>query len=258
MNVDLPPIHITHIEAGSGDPPVIFLHGVGLDAETFRGNLEAVAEGRRAVAWNMPGYGGSDLLDPLTISQCSAALAGLMRRLGIGRAVLAGHSFGGMVALDFLANHPEQVAGLVLIGTSPMFGSRDGSFEVVFLERLLGPLDAGRSMADLAPEVAAPMLGDDPACSGLAEAAFRRTPEAAYRVSVKAMLGFDRRALLASIAVPVLLVAGEKDRNVPLKTMQRMHEAIPGSRLEVLPGAGHLPHLERPERFDQLMRDFLS
>ena len=71
------------------------------------------------------------------------------------------------------------------------------------------------------------------------------------------MQGFDRRAALGHIAAPSLLVAGEHDRVTPPDTLASMAQAIPGAQLLSLPGAGHLPHLEQPDAFDEALINFL-
>jgi pimeloyl-ACP methyl ester carboxylesterase len=83
-------------------------------------------------------------------------------------------------------------------------------------------------------------------------------PEATFRAAIRCLVTFDRRADLARIAVPTLLIAGEEDANAPLKTMTRMAEAIPGARLEVLSGIGHLAPLECPDRYAKVVRRFLA
>jgi pimeloyl-ACP methyl ester carboxylesterase len=83
-------------------------------------------------------------------------------------------------------------------------------------------------------------------------------PEATFRAAIACLVTFDRRADLANIRVPTLLIAGEEDTNAPLKTMTRMAEAIPGARLEALPGIGHLAPLECPDRYAEIVRSFLA
>jgi pimeloyl-ACP methyl ester carboxylesterase len=83
-------------------------------------------------------------------------------------------------------------------------------------------------------------------------------PEAVYRETVRCLTTFDRRAELSRIAVPTLLIAAERDRAAPPRTMQRMAEAIPGARLAVLAGAGHMAHLERPAAFKAALLPFLE
>jgi 3-oxoadipate enol-lactonase len=83
-------------------------------------------------------------------------------------------------------------------------------------------------------------------------------PEATFRAALACLVTFDRRADLARIAVPTLLIAGDEDTNAPLKTMTRMAETIPGARLEVLAGIGHLAPLECPDRYADIVRRFLA
>src|SRR5262249_21211117 len=154
----------------------------------------------------------------------AAALAADLDGRGIERAVVLGHSIGGMLALEFAATVPQRVRGLILSATTPAFGSRDASFQAQFLAARLAPLDAGRTMAELAPEFAPNLVG-----SGAAAEAVPMTiklmselPEATFRAGIKCLVTFDRRADLAGIAMPTLLIAGEEDTNAPLKTMTRM------------------------------------
>ena len=72
------------------------------------------------------------------------------------------------------------------------------------------------------------------------------------------MPGFDMRAGLERIAVPALLLAGEKDRNAPAAAMERMAKKVPGAQFQVLAGVGHLAHLERPDRFNDVIGEFLA
>ena len=82
-------------------------------------------------------------------------------------------------------------------------------------------------------------------------------PAATYRAAVRCLVGFDERANLSKIAVPVLCLAGDKDPNAPAATVQRMADKIPGSRYVCLPGVGHLPNLEAAAAFDGAIIGFL-
>ena len=149
---------------------------------------------------------------------------------------------------------------LILSATTPAFGSRDGSFQREFLKARLAPLDAGRTMAELAAESrrASSDRAQRPEAAPTAARLMAELPEATFRAGLSCLVTFDRRADLANIRVPTLLIAGEEDTNAPLKTMTRMAEAIPGSRLEVLRGTGHLAPLECPDRYADLVRRFLA
>ena len=248
-----------HIERGEG-PAVVFLHGIGGDAESWLPELEALADRYRAIAWDMPGYGGSPALPEMTFPALAGALQDMLDKLDIGRAHLAGHSIGGMVALEFAAAFPDRVASLVLYATSPAFGKPDGDWQRDFLKVRLAPLDAGRRLADLAPSIVESLVADDPDPDGIARAtaAMGRVLEAAYRTAMQCLVTFDRRDALPGISVPTLVLAGENDDNAPAAMMERMAVKIPGARFQVIPGAGHLAHFERPEAFRAALDAFLE
>jgi 3-oxoadipate enol-lactonase len=248
-----------HIERGAG-PAVIFLHGIGGDAESWRPELEALAGHYRAIAWDMPGYGASPALAEMTFIALAEALKDLLDMLEIGRAHLVGHSIGGMVAQEFAAAFPQRVASLVLYATSPAFGKPDGDWQREFLEARLAPLDSGKSMAELAPGIIKGLIGTNPDAQGVARAtaAMSRVPEDAYRAAMQCLVGFDRRAALQELAVPVLVLAGAEDDNAPARMMERMAARIPGARFEIVAGAGHIAHFERPEAFRAAVAGFLD
>jgi len=251
---------ITFLAAGTAGPPLLFLHGVGGGAESFRPQLRHFGARFRAIAWNMPGYGGSAPRDPLSFAELARALAAFLDEQGLEAAHLAGHSIGGMIAQEFAATFPERVSSMALIATSPAFGRLDGAFQRRFLAERLGPLDAGRSMHELAPEIVASLLGEDPDPEGveLAITCMRRVPEEAYRAAMNCLVRFDRRAALSGYRMPVLLVAGEMDRNAPPPMMRRMAERIPGASFVEIEGAGHLLPLERPQAFNRVLETFLQ
>ena len=190
----------------------------------------------------------------------AGALKELIDKLAIDRAHLVGHSIGGMVALEFAARFPGRVTSLTLYATSPAFGKPDGDWQREFLKARLAPLNAGKRMAELAPAIVESLVGDDPDPDGIvrATAAMGRVPEAAYRAAMECLVTFDRRDALGGIAVPTLVLAGEKDDNAPASMMERMAAKIPGARFQVIPGAGHLAHFERPEAFRAALDAFLE
>ena len=254
------PPQVTWLERGSGPGCLIMLHGIGGGAVLFEPQLAGLCDTTRVVAWNMPGYGDSPPRDPLTFEALSAALGGLIEALEAGPVDLFGHSIGGMVIQDYLARGGAGVRSAILCCTTAAFGSRDGSFQETFLRARLGPLDSGQSMAELARDSVPKVLGadPDPQAAERAVAAMGAVPPETYRAAVRCLTDFDRRADLTRIAAPVMLLAGERDGNAPLRTMTRMAEKIPGAGLEVVAGAGHLLPLERPETTNRLVRAFLS
>jgi pimeloyl-ACP methyl ester carboxylesterase len=240
--------------------PLVLLHGIGADGRMFAPVAERLAGSARVTNWNLPGYGGKPLDGPLTFPGLAAALAADLDALGIKCAVVLGHSIGGMVAQEFAATYPQRVRALILSATTAVFGSRDGSFQRQFVQDRLGPLDAGRSMGEMAVEFAPRLVGSAPApeaCATLVRL-MSEVPDAAFRAAIACLVTFNRRAELERIAAPTLLIAADEDTNAPLKAMTRMAEVVPGARLEVLCGTGHLAPLECPDRYAGIVRRFLA
>lgn len=246
--------------AEGGGRTVVLLHGIGGGAESFAPQLDGLSDAFDVVAWNMPGYGGSPLAGAMTFAGLAEALEELLERLDAAKADLVGHSIGGMVAQEFAATRPERVRSLVLSGTTAAFGSRDGTFQEQFVRDRLAPLDAGKSMADLAETAAPSLVGPaaDPQAVPAIRAAMAAVPADTYRTAIRCLATFDRREALAAIAVPTLLVAGEVDRNAPARTMESMSRKIAGARYACLPATGHLAPLEQPAAFNALVREFLE
>lgn len=252
---------IASIDEGRGSTAVFLLHGVGGGKEAWPATIAAlVAAGYRAIAWDMPGYGGSAMIDPYDNHGLARALETLIDGAGAHRNVILGHSMGGMVAQEAAASFSHKLHGLILSCTSPAFGKPGGDWQRGFLQSRFAPLDAGRGMAGLAPELVAAMIGRDAEAAGvaLAQAVMSQVPEAAYRAALSAIVAFDRRADLGSIAVPTLCMAGEDDRNALPAVMEKMAQRIPGAQYLCLPRIGHLAGLEAPAMFNAPVLDFLK
>ncbi len=230
----------------------LLLHGIGGRAALWAPTVAALAP-RPVIAMDMPGYDGRH---PALTS--FAALADAAVALFEGQADLVGHSLGGMIALEIALRHPERVRRLVIIASSPAFGSRDPAFREAFLAARQKPLDEGQGMAGVAAALVPAMLG--PAADGPAAAiaAMASVNEAAYRTTLSLLTSFDRRADLPRVTQPTLLIAGEADGTAPPRGMVRMAEAMPNARLLVIPGVGHLLPLEAPGAFHRALLDFLE
>ena len=246
-------------------PLVVLLHGVGGGREAWgaagSGSGAALAAaGYTAVAVDLPGYGQSTTVDPYDLAGMAAAVEQLIAQLGLGPALLVGHSMGGMVAQELTARAPQTVAGLVLASTSSAFGKPGGGWQHNFLQSRFAPLDAGAGMAGLAAQLVPAMLPPDapPAVQAAAQALMAGVPEATYRSAVAALVAFDRRANLPLIGVPTLVITGERDTTAAPEVARKMAERIPGALLQTVPGAGHLLPIERPDAFNTALLAFLA
>ena len=251
----------TYTMLGHG-PPVLMLHGAGGNYRSFAPQVETLASlGWRAIAWNMPGYGRSAPLEPYGFKGLAASAAALVEALvpvtGGAPLTLVGHGMGGMVALELALRRPELVRQLLLSATAPAVQPGDGYSRHV--EQALAWLAEGRGMTEIAQTLLPRLVGSGalPAGVQLATLCQAEVHAATWRRALLALAQFDRRPGLGQLHVPTLLVAGEQDRVTPPAVLQGMAGAIAGARCVTLAHCGHLPHLERPDEFDQLLLDFL-
>lgn len=182
----------------------------------------------------------------------------LRRALFGEEAILVGHSMGGLVAQEAYARFPQLVKAMCLCFTSAAFVNK-GDFARQFIAQRIGPLDEGKTMAEIAAGLMPTMRGakSDPSGLALAEGIMGAIPPATYRKAVQLLTTFDRRGNLPNIAVPTLLVAGSDDRTAPPAIMEKMADKIPGAEYELLEGCGHLGPMDQPEAFNKVLESFL-
>ena len=239
---------------------VVFLHGIGGAARIWEPQLTSFAAcGLVPVALDLLGYGGRPPVQALDFEALAADVEAAIIERGLVRPILIGHSMGGMIAQTAMRRRPEGYGAVVLACTSPAFGNADGDFQKKFVGDRLGPLDAGKTMADLAPALVDRMVAPGMPAEARARAVeiMSAVPPETYRAAVRCLVRFDERANLPKIAVPVLCLACDKDPNAPASVVERMAGKIPGAKYTCLPGLGHLPSLEAPAAFDAAVLTFL-
>lgn len=240
---------------------VFLLHGAFGAKEYWRHQIAALtAAGHRVVAWDAPGYGLSPLPQGFGIDGCARALARLLGKEGGGRNVVMGHSMGGMVAQRAWTYARGLIHGYVLSATSAAFGKSDGDWQKEFVRQRVAPLDAGRSIPDYAPDMLRGMMS--PGAHGpvvdLLISTVSAMREETFRAAVAAIATYEGRELLPTIDVPMLCVAGELDATAPAAVMEKMAAKVAGARFVNLQGLGHFGWAEDPQRFNQVVLDFLS
>jgi pimeloyl-ACP methyl ester carboxylesterase len=241
--------------------PVVFLHGIGGGARSFAPQISSFgAQGYHPVAFDLLGYGGRTPVDAMTFDALTEDIETGIERSALERPVLIGHSMGGMVVQTLLRRRPDGYRAAVLSCTSPAFGNPTGDFQKKFVADRLAPLDAGKSMANIAPGAADGIMGPDPDPAGRALfiEGYAAVPERTYRAAVKCLVTFDERANLPNITVPVLCLAAEHDRQAPPSVVEKMASKIPGAYYFCIAGRGHMPNLEAPAAFDAAIFNFLD
>ncbi len=267
---------VTYREAGtgSGRPVIVLVHGIAGSGQTWDSVLPLLGEHFTVIAPDLLGHGGSAKpRGDYSLGAYASAIRDLMAALGHDTATIVGHSMGGGIAMQFAYQFPERLDRLVLVASGGL------GKEVAFMLRaatLPGadwvlPLmvarradGAGRALANALTRVGLlPSADLEELARGFASlkdvetrTAFLHTVRSVIDVRGQRVDASDRLYLAAE--VPTLLVWGERDRVIPVRHGLLAHQKMPGSRIEVLPDAGHFPHIADPPRFAQIMREFME
>jgi pimeloyl-ACP methyl ester carboxylesterase len=253
---------------------VVLIHGMAGCSETWDAVLERLAAHCTVVAPDLLGHGESAKpRGDYSLGAHASGIRDLLIALGHERATIVGQSFGGGVAMQFAYQHPERCERLVLVASGGL------GQEVAMLlrgltfpgtEHLL-PLACNRPVRDAGvavtgwlerigvrpvPAVAEMWRSFASLSDGSTREAFVHTLRSVVDIHGQRVSATDRLYLAAD--VPTLIVWGDRDPIIPFDHALAAHEAIAGSRLEVFEGVGHYPHCEQPDRFVEVLADFLA
>jgi pimeloyl-ACP methyl ester carboxylesterase len=254
-----------YIEKGSGEP-VILVHGFFMDLHTWMHNIDALAEHYQVFAFDLwgLGYSSRSSLDygyDLYVSQ----LLSFMDVLGIQKAALIGHSLGGGTIIKFSVDYPQRVSKLVLVdaaGIPNRLPLRAKLFNLPGVGEFLMGLNSNffrrMNLQDL-------WFFDN---SRLTETVFEElTRFQKIEGSTKALMGLLRPEFfhtlgseikqLGSMDLPVLVVWGRNETNIPLEVGMKLHQILKGSSMQIIDHAGHMPNFEQPEIFNEIVLNFL-
>ena len=251
---------IAYREAGAG-PVVLALHGIGSSSASWAAQLATLPPRFRFVAWDAPGYGGSDPLPDETprAAAYGDAAAALLDALGIGRVHLLGHSMGALIGAAFCRGHPDRLLSVVLADAAAGYGKAPDTLRI---DRLAARLDA---MAELGParfaesrarEVLSPGAPDE--IYEKIRAVQSRLRPHGYAQAARMLHGSDIHDDAATIAVPALVMCGSADSVTPEAISRRIARTIPGARYQTLHGLGHASYVEGPEVFNQALAAFID
>jgi pimeloyl-ACP methyl ester carboxylesterase len=256
--VEVDGLHIAYARAGRG-PALVLLHGyVGDGPTTWRPQLDELSDEFTVVAWDAPGAGRST--DPpvgFSLDAYADCFAGFLDRLGLDNASVAGLSFGGILALALQRRHSAVSSALILASA---YAGWAGSLPAEVAEQRLRQALA---LADGTPEAFVDALLPTMFSKEMPREtvdAFRASMQAFHPRGFRAMArasAEDVRDVLPRVDVPTLLVYGDRDVRAPLRVAEALQAGISGSRLVVLPDAGHVCNIEAPIEFNDAVRDFL-
>lgn len=240
-------------DTGQGEP-CLFVHAFPFDGRMWDAQRDALAPSHRVIVPDLRGFGRSASLPPARSAfEHADDLAELLDRLNLRRATVIGLSMGGYIAFAMMRRHPDRIGALVLADTRALPDSaeakenRDVNIELVRREGakvLMEKLRPALLAEDASEEAVAKALsiGSSQSTEGIANAlmALRDRP--------------DSRDLLPSIHVPTAVIVGEHDTLSPVTEMKEMADAIPNASFTVIPSAGHLANLEKPEDFNAALK----
>jgi pimeloyl-ACP methyl ester carboxylesterase len=249
------------VEVRGDGPAILFIHGYPLDHTLWAHQLGHL-EGYQRIAPDLRGMGQSDAPD-LGYSMATYAddLLALLNTLGVGKVVLCGVSMGGYVAFEILRRARERVRGLVLLGSRAEADTPEGRKGRDAAAAQAREGGAAAVAAAMLPRLLPPVVQQrEPALADRLTRMMAATPLAGILGALAALRDRpDSLPLLPTLGgIPTMIVVGSEDEITPVDRARVMAEGIPGARLEVLAGAGHLCPLERPEEVTALVADFLA
>lgn len=239
--------------------PLVFVHGFPLSRGSWQPQVDDLSSSFRIIAPDLPGFGGRQATPAVgTMDSFADDVASLLAELDTEPVVLAGHSMGGYIALAFARRHPELLRGLVLVATR---SGRDTDEAAAGRRETAEKVRAGGIEAvveAMVPKMLASVNRDSESL-----AAIRGLMMSSSRDGVTgALLGMadrpDSTPGLSEIAVPTLVVTGADDEVMAPAESAALAAAIRGSRLEVIPDAGHMVAWEQPAAFSLALRDWLG
>jgi pimeloyl-ACP methyl ester carboxylesterase len=241
--------------------PVVFIRGTGGDSSRWLPQAEAYRPRYRCLLFDNRGSGKtSSPSGPYTVAMMAADTIGLLDTLGVERAHISGMSLGGAVAQHLAVHHPERVATLQLHGT----WAKTRGYAAAYLSLLKKFLEYGG--LDLYYEAAILYLFPpqffidhfDQVETILASMKANSSPLEGLRGQLEANLSHDLLAQVSSISAPTLITVGELDMCIPVQYSEELHEAIPGSQLEIFAGGSHLFGLQDPDTFNRVTLAWLD
>lgn len=258
--VQIDNIKMAYTDTGAGRP-VVFIHGYPFNRSLWNEQIAALSGSYRVIAPDLRGFGESDSSDGTsTMNRLAQDVALLLDHLEIPRVTIVSLSMGGYVTLAFYKQFASRVRALILADTRATPDTEEAKqnraqqAEKALAEGMAGIADA------MLPKLLTPeTVSKRPEIvKRVRDMMLKTKPEGAAAALRGMAERDDQTALLSKITVPTLIVVGAEDAITPVADSEKMSVAVAGSRLVVLENAGHVSNLERTEKFNEALLDFLS
>ncbi|WP_018130857.1 alpha/beta fold hydrolase [Effusibacillus pohliae] len=246
-------IRMYYEQAGRGEHTLLLIHGNVASSRWWDRVWEALAERYAVVRMDLRGCGRSDQPgNGYNVPQYSEDVRALVRKLGLGRVIVVGHSMGGAIAMDMAVAEPECVQAMVLVNPAPAEGIVTPEERKPLIEQMI----RDRNLMKMALAAVVPTAAQGEFFERLVDDAMIAGPTIIPNYTSLGQA--DYRDRLAHVNVPALIVYGTQDSLISLDMMERTQDAIPGSELLLYEGVGHSPNVEAPERLVEDVVRFVS
>ncbi|MGH2360921.1 MAG: alpha/beta fold hydrolase [bacterium] len=251
-------VEISYKDEGEG-LPVVLLHGFPFSGRMWNRQIAALAPSHRVITPDFRGFGDSGGV-PSTVEQLAGDVKSVVEHLELEPFVLGGFSMGGYVAFRYLAEHADRVHALMLLDTRAEADAPEAK------QRRYAGIDRIKSegpdgfLNDFAKLVLSPKTVESrPDVVAQVRQMMEEERAESLTGGLKAIAERpDSTPLLGRLKMRTLIVVGEDDKATPPDSAKKMHEAISGSQLVIISGAGHMTNIEQPERFTKALREFLE
>lgn len=242
--------HLHYIRNGEGNKRVLFIHGNLASANWWKPTMDALKLECDMLAVDLRGFGRSpDGEENVTFANHAKDIYEIVQLNNFHDFIIVGHSLGGAVAMQFAADYPELLTGLVLVDSSPVGGMADVDYQ------LLQMVIANKELVVTSLKGTMAIGIDEDYFAQLSKDALRSLP--AVIPNTRALEGTDFTERAAYFDKPVLVIYGEKDQLVSLAEAEKQVAAYPMAKLTVIPGVGHNPQVEDTQAFVKHINSFL-
>ncbi|WP_134702450.1 alpha/beta fold hydrolase [Ammoniphilus sp. YIM 78166] len=250
-----------HYEIAGRGEPLVLLHGMGNNSQSWRKQISELQEHFTIIAWDAPGYGASS--DPQyelrSFCQFADILKGFLEKLPYQSVNLLGHSMGAAIAIDFCHRYPSQVKSLIISDATRGAAALDQEENEKRLKNRLNSietLDPQEIAKRRVKELLAPQASDE--VRREAERIMAQVRPAGYRSVAYSLYHVNQMDLLSAISIPTLVICGELDKVTPVSESRIFHESMPQSEFVIIPETGHLCYQEDSATFNRHILNFLS
>ena len=244
------PAGIVHIDdGGTGGIPVVFIHSFGGDVSHWQAQLAHLRTTRRAIALELRAHGqsASPANGDYSVKAFSQDIAAVVDSLALPKFVLIGHSLGGAAALIYAGDHPDRVAGLIVVGTP-------GATPTKVSEPIIAALESDQYQKTMDDYMKQLLANAKPEVASKVDAQFHKLSREQSTIIVKETFAYDPKPALAAYHGPMLSVTTATEKDTPMS----LHNLKADMQHQTIAGTSHWMHLDKPDEFNALMDTFLQ